>query len=159
MACVVVSDAFDSLPCCTPRPLACELDFDLHCDTLRRGARSSRSFSHLLSRTMAPKRKDAKAKAPAAPTPASAGYTRSQLDAKATAIAKPLAVWVRLAFRLFCLVSVGLYLWPQLFPKKTEEQVQAHHEDLELGGGYEPIELDEDRRAAVLEAFKVSAAG
>lgn len=108
---------------------------------------------------MAPKRKDAKAKAPATTTPAAAGYTRSQLDAKATAIAKPLAVWVRLAFRLFCLVSVGLYVWPSLFPKKTAEPVQAHHEDLELGGGYEPIQLDEERRAAVLEAFKVGPAG
>ncbi|ORY88760.1 glycoside hydrolase [Leucosporidium creatinivorum] len=104
---------------------------------------------------MAPKRKDAKAKATPATAPPSTGYSPSQLDAKATAIAKPLAVWVRLAFRLFCLVSVGLYLWPQLFPKK-EQEAQLQQEDLELGGGYEPIELDAERRAAVLEAFKHS---
>lgn len=107
---------------------------------------------------MPPRRKDAKSRA--TPTALRSASAPASLDARAdAAVAKlkpylqPAAWWIRRLFRLFCLVSVGLYLYPRLFPKEGKQVEVA---DVDTTSRFEPIVLDEQRRAAVLEAFKVS---
>lgn len=101
---------------------------------------------------MATQRKGAKV-APA-PVAATAGTpSKSGSAAAARPQSKPFAWWILRLFRLFSLGTAAWVLYPKLFPK-------APVVDPYLVKGrvtYEPIELDQNKRDAVLEAFKVRA--
>lgn len=65
---------------------------------------------------------------------------------------KSAAWWARRLFRVGSLIFAGYYMYPRLFP--SNEMVVS--KDVLGEGGYEPIVVDVEKRAAILDAFKVS---
>jgi hypothetical protein len=87
--------------------------------------------------------------AKAAPSPTTATKTAALPPAQET---KSAAWWARRLFRVGSLVFAAYFMYPRLFP--SNEMVVSREV---LGkGGYEPIVVDVEKRAAILDAFKVS---